>query len=125
MSELRWSIPASVVVEHLEDGTVLFDTTTDTVLCLAGPEAAVIAALGGTTIGEIAERTGLQDDIVAAYLGELADRGLVVAAEADPRLARRTLARTAAGAAVALGVWSLVAPTAAAADSGGFGGGGY
>lgn len=117
MTVLRWGLPSSVIVETLEDGTVYYNTATDKVTCLTGPATEVLAAATDATVAEISARTGLADDIVAAYLTELGDQGLVAASEADPRLARRTLVATAAGAAVTLGVWAVVAPTPAAADS--------
>lgn len=118
MPELRFRLPATLIVEHLSDGTVLYDSATDTVACLTGETTRVLAAAQDATVDEIAAATGLRAPIVAAHLGELCDAGLVVADSADAGLARRSLVRTAAGAAVTLGVWSLVAPTPAAASSG-------
>ncbi len=117
-NQLRWAVASSVIVEHLSDGVVLYDNAADKVLCLTGPVTKVIDAATGATVEEIAQRTGLDAEVTAAYLAELADEGLVAAADADPRIARRNLARSAAGVAVAVGVWAVAAPTPAAAVSG-------
>ncbi|MBP6997060.1 MAG: hypothetical protein KBB39_13055 [Phycicoccus sp.] len=117
MSDVRWALPTSVTREQLAEGMVLYDSTTEQVHCLTGPATVVLGAVDSSTVAEIAARTGLMESEVAAYLGELADAGLVTAESTGPELARRSLAKVAAGAAVTLGVWSIVAPTPAAADS--------
>lgn len=113
-----WSVPTHVVVETLDEGIVVFDKSTETVLCLTGPATDVMSAAHDATLAEIADACGLTSAQAAAYLGELADRGLVVTSDGTDELARRSLMRAAGGAVVALGVWSMAAPNAAATHSG-------
>lgn len=120
MSAVSWRRRADgLTVEELEGSVVVFDARTDDVLCLTGPAVDVFrACAAGGSVEEIASAAGLALDVTAAHLGELADRGLVVSGSADDsRMARRTLLPL-AGAVAAAAVWSVAAPTPAAALSG-------
>ena len=121
MSEVRWALPTSVTMEQLAEGMVLYDTNNEKVHCLTGPASTVLAAIaattGGVTVDDIAERVELSVPETAAYLGELADIGLVTSWSTGHLMARRSLSKVAAGAAVTLGAWSIMAPTPAAAAS--------
>lgn len=119
MNAQHWARAETAHVETLDQGVVVYDHASDEVLCLTGDSAAVLAATTGATIEEIASATGLNSATVAAYLIELADRGLVSAQGSERGLARRSLVGAAGGVAVALGLWSIAAPSPAAAASGG------
>lgn len=73
MTDARWALPTAVTMERLEEGVVLYDGTTEEVHRLTGPAVDILNAADGATVSEIAGRTGLDEQQVAAYLAELAD----------------------------------------------------
>ena len=114
--ELRWNARTSDIhTETVQGSLVVYDLHTDQVHCLDERAAKVFAAASDVTATEIASRTGVQetDDILRA----LHERGILVAE--GPATHRRFFLKAAATGA-AVGIFSIVAPTAAAAASGSF-----
>lgn len=118
MNEQRWQLATTAQVEALEEGSVVYDHATDQVLCLSGASSDVLRAIDANTVEEIASTTGIDAHEVAAQLIELSDRGLVAPVASEPTIARRSLVAAAGGTVAALGLWSIAAPSAAAAASG-------
>jgi hypothetical protein len=104
-----------LIVEELDGELLILDTETDQAHCLDADAAAVWRACDRQT--DIARATGLDADVVAATIDDLADRHLLVTG-----VNRRDLLRTISVgvAAVAVGapvIRSIVVPTAAQAAS--------
>lgn len=118
MKAQRWALAETAQVEALDEGSVVYDHSSDEVICLSGISSDILRAVTSTTVGEIASTTGVDADEVAAQLLELADRGLITPVATEPTVARRSLVAAAGGTVAALGLWSIAAPSPAAAASG-------
>ena len=119
MDDFRWSKQnESVDFEEIDAAVVAYDRSRDEVLCISGEAATVLRACDNATLAELSSASGLEPDQVSALLADLADRGLV-RSSADPSLARRSLTRGAIGMVGAAAIWSITAPTPAAAASNG------
>jgi hypothetical protein len=103
--------------EEVDGSHVVYDRRNDEVHCLDDRATQVYLACDGRTAAEIAEVTGESVEVVDAHIAALAKRGLVDH-NAPGVDRRRFVAGTAAHAAIAVGIWSLTAPTPAAAASG-------
>ncbi len=114
---MMWSQSTqSFHTESVDGAVVAYDTANDLVHCVSDDSLLVMGACQGVSAAEISECTGLSEATVAAHLRELSERGLVTATGGDD-LSRKRLLAMASGAA-ALAVWTMAAPTPAAAASG-------
>ena len=114
MSVLRWMArPTDLHTEVVDGSLVVYDLQSDQVHCLDDEAAKVFAAATNLTSADIASLSGVPhtDDILRA----LHERGILTA-EGSASDRRSFLKVAASGAAI--GVFSIVAPTAAAAASG-------
>lgn len=118
MSNQRWELAQHAQLETLDEGSVVYDHGSDEVLCLSGTSSDILRAATGATVEEIAAATQVDADEVAAQLLQLADRGLVTPVATESGVARRSLVAAAGGTVAALGLWSIAAPSPAAAASG-------
>lgn len=110
-----WTARADDLVTDSVDGSlIVYDTRTDQVHCLEGGARDVFRGATGQTLEAIAESTGIEAGRVADILMKLSELGLMDSTAPEPDR-RRFLKLTAAGAAV--GIWSLAAPSPAAAAS--------
>src|SRR4051812_26147719 len=111
-----------VLVKPLGDELVAVDTRGDVVHALSPAAAAVWQQCDGRKDMDDARLvTGLSFDEFQSALGELSGAGLLVAGRGfDRRTLLKGAATVGAGAIALPTVWTIVAPTAAMADSGGF-----
>ena len=109
-----------LVVEELGDELLVYDLRTDAAHSLDAPAAAVWRACDGeTSPAEIAAATGTSPEGVEHALRELAERDLVEAPAEHSRREAVKIGVTAGAIGVAIPiVRSIVAPTAAEAQSG-------
>lgn len=108
----RWEARTTDLhLEEVEDSVVIYDARDDSVHYLTDDTLLVYNACPGS-IDDIAERTGLPEDHVAAHLAELESRALVLIHTSS--VSRKTVI---ASALAVIGIWSMSAPTPAAASS--------
>jgi hypothetical protein len=116
-----------LLVEHLEDETVVYDSRTSEAHCLS-PLAAVVFAHsdGATTIEELAalatDRLGepIDEPRVIDALAQLQDRDLLAVPPRDGLSRRQMIGKTAAAGGALVGaslITTIIAPTAIAASS--------